>query len=295
MQAVNHLAFRKSFDTRQWNANPSAKWIPTCHSYDTQDKIRAMNVWLKYGQVLNDPVRNLNIRLAFQSSNVTDAQLARGNFTAFDVWINTWASSRLISTDWVAVRTGRIRWRALRDRWPSSMTLIWSTIRVRYQKPEWIHPRNCNTSDSTRHRWPTTCPVCRKTSSSPSPALDAQSSRLYPSSHSRLLPFLSFTFPPPFLPSFSSCLQFWLSYLCNIYNEAPDSIQTSISNSNYPMIGLWIAEMPRGCQVWVWAVIEYNTEQWREKQVKARKLATKGAAAAAAKHQLIIQIIKNIL
>ena len=47
--------------------------------------MRAMNVWLKYGQVLNDPVRNLNIRLAFQSSNVTDAQLARGNFTAFDV------------------------------------------------------------------------------------------------------------------------------------------------------------------------------------------------------------------
>lgn len=51
----------------------------------TQDKIRAMNMWLKYGQVLNDPVRNLNIRLAFQSSNVTDAQLARGNFTTFDV------------------------------------------------------------------------------------------------------------------------------------------------------------------------------------------------------------------
>ena len=44
-----------------------------------------MNVWLKYGQVLNDPVRNLNIRLAFQSSNVTDAQLARGNITTFDV------------------------------------------------------------------------------------------------------------------------------------------------------------------------------------------------------------------
>ena len=30
-----------------------------------------MKAWSKYGQVLNDPVRNLNVRLAFQDGEVT--------------------------------------------------------------------------------------------------------------------------------------------------------------------------------------------------------------------------------
>jgi len=31
-------------------------------------------MWEKYGQVLNDPVRNLNVRFAFQDGNITEIE-----------------------------------------------------------------------------------------------------------------------------------------------------------------------------------------------------------------------------
>ena len=33
-----------------------------------------MKMWEKYGQVLNDPVRNLNVRFAFQDGNITEIE-----------------------------------------------------------------------------------------------------------------------------------------------------------------------------------------------------------------------------
>lgn len=36
-----------------------------------QDKLRTMKAWSKYSQVLNDPVRSLNMRLTFQNGDIT--------------------------------------------------------------------------------------------------------------------------------------------------------------------------------------------------------------------------------
>ncbi|XP_046454359.1 C3 and PZP-like alpha-2-macroglobulin domain-containing protein 8 isoform X2 [Daphnia pulex] len=45
----------------------SAPW----HILHPLDKLRMMKAWSKYSQVLNDPVRNLNMRLTFQNGEVT--------------------------------------------------------------------------------------------------------------------------------------------------------------------------------------------------------------------------------
>ena len=44
-------------------------------------------MWEKYGQVFNDPVRNLNVRFAFQDENITEIE-ASPRYHDFNVMCN---------------------------------------------------------------------------------------------------------------------------------------------------------------------------------------------------------------